>query len=149
MVYRFEREPLAGYLDSAPDFSAPELSLLNPDGAIQVLSGPSIKTVCFVRDWFSGKPWMRGQYTVRPRQTGLWVRLQFKDGDLLEATVPNSLSALDPFAFTIGVPDSMPGVQRVIVPRSALKEFEVLGVIGSPLKQKPKPADKAQLKMFE
>jgi hypothetical protein len=149
VVHRFEREPLLGFLDSATDFSAEEFPFLNPDGTIQPLRLTQIKVACFVRDWSTTKPWTRNQYAVRPRQLGLWIRLQFKDGELLEATMPNNLAALDPYAFTIGVPDAAPGIQRIIVPRPALESFELLGVIGSPLKQKPKPVDRAQLKMFE
>ncbi len=148
MVYRFEREPLSGFIDSANPILGEEIQLLNREGAIQMLPLRQIKTLCFVRDWLDGLPWTRSQYSVRPRQQGLWVRLQFKDGELLEATMQNSLTLLDPAAILISPPDAAPGVQRVLVPRSALEGFEVLGVIGSPLKKTPR-APTAQLKMFE
>lgn len=148
MVYRFEREAVSGFVDSSNPFQGDEIQLLNREGAVQTLQTRQVKALCFVRDWLGGLPWTRLQYTVRPRQQGLWVRLQFRDGELLEATMQNSLGVLDPIAILISPPDAAPGVQRVLVPRTALESFEILGVIGSPLKRKPS-APTSQLKMFE
>lgn len=148
MVYRFEREPLAGFVDAANPFQPEGIQLLNKDGVIQNLPILQIKSLCFVREWLDGLAWSRSQYTSRPRQQGLWVRVKFRDGDFLEATMPNSIAALDPIALLITPPDAASGVQRVLVPKAALEGFEVLGVVGSPLTRKLRPASN-QLKMFD
>ena len=148
MVYRFDRAPLPGFVDSGNPFQGHEIQLLNPEGAVRMIQLQHVKALCFVRDWLDGPAWTRLQYSVRPRQQGLWVRLQFRDGDSLEATMQNNLAVLDPLAILISPPDAAPGVQRVLVPKAALDAFEVLGVIGSPLKKKL-PSAAAQLKMFE
>lgn len=148
MVYRFEREAVAGFVDSANPFQPEGIQLLNREGVIQSLPLLQIKSICFVRDWLDGLPWSRSQYTVRPRQQGLWVRIQFRDGDLLEATMPNNITALDPVSIAISPPDAAPGVQRVLIPKTALGGFEVLGVVGSSLRRKLSSASN-QLKMFD
>ena len=148
MVYRFEREPLAGFVDSANPFQLEGIQMLNREGVIQNLPILQIKSLCFVREWLDGSPWSRSQYTVRPRQQGLWVRVQFRDGDILEATMPNTIAALDPVTLSIAPPDAASGVQRVLIPRIALDHFEVLGVVGSSLRRKLKAATN-QLKMFD
>ncbi|WP_155121401.1 DUF6982 domain-containing protein [Bryobacter aggregatus] len=148
MVYRFDREAVPGFVDSNSPFQGSEVQLLNRDGSVQSFPMKQIKSLCFVRDWIDGPPWTRSQYAVRPRQQGLWIRLQFRDGDWLEAIMQNNVSVLDPNALLITPPDPSAGVQRVLIPRMAIEGFEVLGVIGSPLKKKPTPVVQ-QLKMFE
>ena len=76
------------------------------------------------------------------------MRVQFRDGDLLEATMPNNMTALDPVSIAISPPDAAPGVQRVLIPKAALGGFEVLGVVGSSLRRKLSSASN-QLKMFD
>lgn len=148
MVYRFERELLGGFVDSGLPFDAGQVQFLNPAGVVHNIPIEHVKLVCFVRDWIEGPAWLRNQYAVRPRQQGLWVRLKFRDGEVLEATMPNTLGALDPVALTISPPEAAAGVQRVLVPRQAIETFEVLGVVGSPLK-KPLRTPQNQLNMFE
>lgn len=148
MVYRFERELLAGFVDSGNPFEGDQVQFLNREGMVQSIPLEQIKLVCFVRDWIEGPAWQRNQYAVRPRQQGLWVRLKFRDGESLEATMPNSLAALDPIALTISPAETTQCVQRVLIPRQALETFEVLGVVGSPLKKaQSKPQN--QLSMFD
>lgn len=137
-------------MDSSLALESGALTILLPTGALQPIPVSQIKAICWVRDWTDARPWSRSQYSVRPRQQGLWVRLIFQDGEELEATMPNSLSALDPMALSITPPELSPGIQRVQVPRSAIHGFEILGVIGSPLsKPRKAAATAAQLKMFD
>jgi hypothetical protein len=47
-------------------------------------------------------------------------------------------------------PDPYSNNQRVFLPRAALSELQVLGVVGSPLRQrKPKPVPKEQIGLFD
>lgn len=92
-------------------------------------------------------------FLTRPKTGGLWVRLIFRDGDQLEATLSNNLLQVEPRGVTVTLPDLNGNCQRAFVPREALRELQVLGVVGSPLrreaKQKPRPADREQIKLFE
>jgi hypothetical protein len=79
---------------------------------------------------------------------GLWVRLQFRDGDLMEGVMPNNLLQIEQYGFTVAPPDSFSNQQRVFVPRTSLRAVEVLGVVGSPLKRKAKAGAKEQGELF-
>ncbi|MDX2267181.1 MAG: hypothetical protein NW208_03685 [Bryobacter sp.] len=150
IVYRFDREALPGFLDSVQPLTAEKVSLLSPEGALQEVSLSTIKTIAFVKDWAEPKPWHRPSFSVRPRQTGLWVRLEFRDGESVEATMANQLPAWEGNFFVVTPPDPAAGIQKVLVPKAALVSFEVLGVVGSPLKKRPpKTAPAGQLRMFD
>ena len=75
--------------------------------------------------------------------------LQFRDGDMLEGVMPNNLLQVEHYGFTVVPPDSFGNQQRIFVPRASLQSVEVLGVVGSPLKRKAKPAGKDQIGLFE
>ncbi len=148
MVYRFERETLAGFVDSGNSFEGNQVQFLNREGVVQHLPVEQVKLICFVREWLDILPWARSHYAARPRQQGLWVRLRFRDGDTVEATMPNNIGVLDPIAIVVSPPEPAIGVQKVLIPRLALESFEVLGVVGSPLKKQKAPP-KNQLSMFD
>ncbi len=148
LVYRFERETMAGFVDSGLETLSGQLPVLTPSGVLQQVSLEQIKVICFMRDWNDSPPWQRNQYAVRPRQQGLWVRLQFQDGEQLEATMANNMTLMDPMFLAVSPPEMGAGVQRVLVPRLALAGFEVLGVVGSPLKR-ARAKVQNQLSMFD
>lgn len=149
-IYRFDREAIGGFLDAGAPIRDAFVELLSPEGVLQKFPLETVKFLAFVKDWADPRPWQRAVYSVRPRQQGLWVRLLFRDGESVEATMQNNLSLFDPIAFVVSPPEPGPGLQKVLVPRSSLESFEVLGVIGSPLKRsKAKPASERQLRMFE
>ena len=77
---------------------------------------------------------------TRPKLEGLWVRMLFRDGEVLDGILPNNLLAWEIAGFTVTPPEPDANNQRVFVPRSALKSIQVLGVVGSPLTAKRKKA---------
>ena len=108
-----------------------------------------IKRVHFVKDFDPlGKPPVRNAFHSRPKLDGLWVRLLFKDGDALEGILSSNLLQLEPHGFTIVPPDYSYNNQRIFIPKRALAEIQVLGVVGSPLRRKGKPV-KNQIGLFE
>ena len=149
VILRFDRDSLSGFLN-AQDFAGPQgIELLTKAGQVQMVPYADIQLVCFVKDFIDSKDILgKKQYTTRPKTSGLWVCFNFRDGDSLEGLLSNNLLQFEPFGFTATPPD--PAMQRVFVPRAALSELEVLGVIGSPLKKpKPKPTTADQLQMFD
>ncbi len=62
--------------------------------------------------------------------------------------MPNSVALFDPVAISISPPEPANGVQRLLIPREAIDAFEVLGVVGSPLR-KPRKSHQNQLSMFD
>ena len=76
--------------------------------------------------------------------------MKFRDGEVMDGILPNNLLQLGPYGFTVVPPEPYSNNQRVFSPREALSEFQVLGVVGSPLKRrKPKTAAKEQIGLFE
>jgi hypothetical protein len=107
-----------------------------------------IKSIAFVRDFEHSGGVERSTFQTRPKMDGLWVRLQFRDGDVLEGVMPNNLLQIEHYGVSVTPPDSFSNQQRVFVPRGSLRSVEVLGVVGSPLKRK-KAAAKEQGELFE
>jgi len=150
MIRRFQRESLAGYVNPASYQQAAGIEILSVDGKVALVPYAEIQVVAFVRDFASAGEPDRRTFNTRPKMEGLWVRLSFRDGEVMEGVIPNNLLQLEPFGITIIPPDPYSNNQRIFVPKAALDTVEVLGVVGSPLKKrKPKPAPKEQIGLFE
>ncbi|HEX6895350.1 MAG TPA: hypothetical protein VF146_08755 [Bryobacteraceae bacterium] len=151
LVTRFDREPLAGFVNPQTYLQPEGLELLSQNGSVSVVPYGEIKLVCFVRDFQQGEPRKELRlFTTRPKMEGLWVRMHFRDGDLMDGMLSNNLLQLDSYGFSVVPPDPGFQNQRIFVPKAALSSVQVLGVIGSPLRmRKPKPPAKEQLEMFD
>jgi hypothetical protein len=131
IVVRFEREPVPGFVQTPGGFATGSVELLTPSGTIQQIPYPEVKAVCFVREFDDGDGWQPHRaYAARPKTPGLWVRLTFRDDDTCEGLIANSLMLVEPAGFQVVLPDPAFSGQRVFVPREALKELVVLGVVG-------------------
>lgn len=150
VVRRFDREPLSGYVNSVSFLQPGGVELLSVEGNITAIAYAEIKTIAFVRDFTLSEQPERRAFLTRPKMEGLWVALQFRDGDVLEGIMPNNLLQVEQYGFTIVPPDSATSHQRIFAPREALRAVEVLGVVGSPLKRrKAKPDAKEQIGLFD
>jgi hypothetical protein len=152
VVQRFDRESLTGYVSLATYQQPGGVELLSTAGSLSLVPYVEIKMVCFVRDFLSSDPaGERRIFTYRPKTAGLWVRLRFKDEDVLDGILANDLTQLDPYGFSVLPPDLSSNNQRLFVPRIALASLQVMAVVGSPqyIKRKPKPAAKEQIGLFE
>jgi hypothetical protein len=72
----------------------------------------------------------RKTFLSRPKLDGLWVKLRFHDGEVLEGVIPNDLLSLLDNGLQITPPDLNSSTDRIFVPRAALAEVTVLGVVG-------------------
>lgn len=150
MVRRYDRETLAGYVNPASFQHADGVELLSDQGHASIIPYSEIKLLAFVREFEGAAEPHRQVFQTRPKMAGLWVNLRFRDGGLLEGIIPNNLLLLESSGFTVIPPDSYGNRQRVWVPRGSLVALEVLGVVGSPLKnRKPKPAAREQIGLFD
>jgi hypothetical protein len=106
-----------------------------------------IRAIYFVREFTADYEPERKTFLSRPKLDGLWVRLTFRDQQTLEGVVPNDLLALLDSGVQITPPDLNGAAVRIYVPRSALLELTVLGVVGVARRKAPaSPA--AQPKLF-
>ena len=150
VIRRFQKEPLAGYINPTSYLQPGGVDLLSAQGNVSTVPYEDIKTISFVRDFEGSGETGRRVFITRPKMEGLWVSLQFRDGEVLEGIMPNNLLQLEPYGFTVIPPDPYSNQQRVFIPRAAVQTVEVLGVVGSPLKKrKAKAVPKEQIGLFD
>jgi hypothetical protein len=138
IVTRFEREPVPGFVQTPGGFTAQAVELLTPSGSLLQIPYSEVKAVCFVRDFEDGDGWQPHRaYAARPKTPGLWVKLTFQDRDTCEGVIANNFMQLEPSGFQVTLPNPTFAGQRVFVPREALQELVVLGVVGAGAKRKP------------
>ena len=150
-INRFEREPLLGFVNPLTYLRPAGVELLTPDGSYSVVPYDEVKAVQFVKDFEPPDPSTeRKVFSTRPKMNGLWVRVKFRDGEVMDGILANNLLLMESPGFMIVPPDPYSNNQRLFLPRAALSELQVLGVVGSPLRRrKPKPAAKEQIGLFD
>ncbi len=144
-----DRDSINGHVAPANFVREGRLELLNTSGNVVAIDLRDIKGVYFVREFGDADALTRKTFTSRPRTEGLWVRLKFKDNEVLEGMMPNDLSLTTAEGFLINPPDLRSNTQRIFVPRSALASLTVLAVIGATRRhRKGVPADTRQVPLF-
>ena len=154
VVIRYDREALAGVANAGAFGDLGPIEILTPAGNLVRAAVEEIKAICFVKDLPAADAWQPHRlFSVRPKSSGLWLRFRFRDQDTLDGVVPNNLLGIEAGGFTVVPPDPSFLNQRIFVPRAALVEARVMGVIGSPLRQlaarKVAAKSPAQIEMFE
>lgn len=135
VVRRFERDSVAGFVNQYSYLQPQAIEILKPDGAIALLPYSEVRSVAFVKDFEDGDQ-PRRIFLTRPKLEGLWVRMVFRDGEVMDGILPNNLLAWEAAGFTVTPPEPDGNHQKVFVPREALRSIQVLGVVGSPLRGK-------------
>jgi hypothetical protein len=152
LVRRFSGDILPGYLPQSAFVRHHAIDLLDLAGRLIPLPLNDIKTISYVRDFNLSDPvnperLTRRAFLARPRTEGLWLRLIFRSGDLLEGLAPTDRSLLDALADDDGLfltpPDTRSNTQRLYVPRAALTDLQLLAVITTPSRRQPRPAPAA------
>jgi hypothetical protein len=130
VLRRLDRGLTKGFVDPNSYLGPNGIRMLDREGRTLTIPFHEIKGVFFVRD-FDGNPHRseRKLFQSRPRLAGLWVRMIFKDKEVLEGLLPNNLVELSPEGFLVTPADVYSNNLRVFVPRTALSEMTVLGVI--------------------
>jgi len=138
IVRFFNRSPVRGYLNPSRLGEAELLDLLTPEGEHKDFPLKDIRSIYFVREFTNDFEPERKAFLSRPKLDGLWVRLKFRDDDRIEGVVPNDLLGLLDHGVQITPPDLHGATLRIFIPRSALTEMTVLGVVGI-ARRKPAP----------
>lgn len=141
IVRKFSRDWLAGY--APPSFSpfaepSDELEILDQTGKVLRIPWEAVKWVCYVRD-FPTSPadqanperLLHRRFAVRPRTTGLWLRMTLQDGEELEGLAANDRTLIDGVGLLLTPPDMRSNTQRIFVPRRAIQTLEVVSLIGA------------------
>jgi hypothetical protein len=149
IVRRFTGETLPGYLPLAAFVRNRAIDLLDLTGRVVPLLLNDIKHVCYVRDFnlndtVNPERLSRRTFLAKPRTEGLWLRMTFRTGDLLEGLAPIDITLTDDLIQDAGLhltpPDTRSNTQRIYVPRTSITELQLLAVITTPSRRKPLPA---------
>jgi hypothetical protein len=135
-----DKKPIRGYLNPSRLGQADPVDLLTPEGEHQALPLARIRSIYFVREFSDDFEPDRKVFLSRPKLDGLWVRLRYNDGDTLEGVVPNDLLSLLDNGLQVTPPDLNSATDRIFVPRAALSEVTVLGVVGIARRKPAAPA---------
>jgi hypothetical protein len=151
IVRKLDRDAVQGFVAPANFVVEGKVELLNTAGNVVSIELRDIKGVYFVREFGEDDTAARKTFVTRPRTAGLWVRLRFKDNEILEGMMPNDLAQASAEGFLINPPDTRSNTQRIFVPRTALAQLTVLAVIGGAAgrKRQPPETDERQVAMFE
>ena len=149
IVRRFTGETLPGYLPLSAFVRNRTIDLLDLTGRVIPLLLNDIKHVCYVRDFnlhdtVNPERLTRRTFLAKPRTEGLWLRMTFRTGDLLEGLAPIDIALADDLIQDVGLhltpPDTRSNTQRIYVPRTSITDLQLLAVITTPSRRKPLPA---------
>jgi hypothetical protein len=152
VIRRFDRDAILGYVNPQTYLQSAGVELLSQSGSLLVVPYDEIKSVHFVREFGSVEvPPDRRVFNTRPKVNGLWLRMRLRDGELMDGLLPNNLLLVEAHGITVAPPNASSNSQRIFVPRAALCDVQVLGVVGSPLHPaKPAaPKPKQQIGLFD
>ncbi|HXN98519.1 MAG TPA: hypothetical protein VN881_05560 [Candidatus Acidoferrales bacterium] len=130
VVLLLDQTLVMGYLNAAGLGRAETIDLLTPDGEHRSIELNQVKSIHFVREFVDTFSPERKIFLSRPKLDGLWVRLRFRDEDVMEGIVANDLLDLLDMGVQLTPPDLHGNTLRLFIPRSALAEVKVLGVVG-------------------
>jgi uncharacterized protein DUF6982 len=151
IVRKMDRDSIHGHVAPAHFVVEGKLELLNTAGKVVQIDLADVKGVYFVREFAESESSARKTFVTRPRSEGLWVRVKFRDNEVLEGMMPNDLTQMASEGFLIIPPDTRGNTQRIFIPRSALTEMTVLAVIGGAQTRRRRAAaaaDARQAQMF-
>lgn len=140
IIQAFSGEPVRGYLNPARLGLEETIELLTVEGERQSIPLQTVKGIYFVREFTANFEPERKAFLSRPKLDGLWVRLKFRDQDVLEGIVANNLLSLLDHGVQITPPDLHGQTMRMFIPRTALDELTVLGVVGVARRTPRRPA---------
>jgi hypothetical protein len=130
VVLLLTRKAVRGYINPAVLGRSETIDLLNTDGEQESIRLTDVKSVYFVREFKDPFEPERKTFLSRPKLDGLWVRLRFRDDDAMEGIVANNLLDLLDTGVRLTPPDLHGNVLHMFIPRTALAEMKVLGVVG-------------------
>ena len=142
-----DKSALRGYLNPSRLPGAETLDLLTQDGEHEQVPLAKVRSVYFVRDLDEGFAPERKAFLSRPKLDGLWVKVRFRDDAVLEGVIPNDLLAFLDNGLHLTPPDLNSNTDRIYIPRPAIAELTVLGVVGV-ARRKPAAAAAAQPRLF-
>jgi hypothetical protein len=148
VVVLADKKPVRGYLNPARLGQSDPIDLLTPEGEHEQIPLAKLRSIYFVREFSNDFEPERKAFLSRPKLDGLWVRLRYTDGEVLEGVIPNDLLSVLDNGLQITPPDLSSTTDRIFIPRTALTEVTVLGVVGIARRKPAAAAAAAQRGLF-
>ena len=157
ILYRFDRQPSESLVHAETYLSEVGVEIMTRDGNLQSVDYTEVKALCFgaegaPADLFTSP----AVFERRPKTAGLWTSFVLRDGDVLEGVLPHNLLEWPKQGYLLTPPRSGTYRQRVFIPRLAVRETVLRGMVGKPRQAfakknvQPGAADAArQLSMFD
>jgi hypothetical protein len=143
-----DKKPVRGYLNPVRLGQSDPIDLLTPEGEHEQIPLAKLRSIYFVREFSNDFEPERKAFLSRPKLDGLWVRLRYTDGEVLEGVIPNDLLSVLDNGLQITPPDLNSTTDRIFIPRTALTEVTVLGVVGIARRKPAAAAAAAQRGLF-
>jgi len=154
-IYRFDRQPLEGVVNPITCFLETQVEVITTNGTLIGVTYTELKALCFVSDHaqpdlFDAHPF----FERRPKVPGLWTRFTFRDGAKLDGILPHNLLEWPEHGYFVTPPHAGAHRQRVFIPRQALTQTELRGVVGTSAlsaegRRKGEAPPERQIPMFE
>jgi hypothetical protein len=131
ILYRFDRAPVEVLVHADAYLRNLDIEVMLLDGSLQNIDYISVKALCFAAegapaDLFEGP----NSFERRPKTPGLWARFRLRDGDLLEGVLPHNILDWPAQGYFLTPPKANAYRQRVFLPRQAVRETVLLGLVG-------------------
>ena len=109
-----------------------EVALELSGGVRQVIDLNKAKALFFVKTLEGRSDYIEVKFSERnPQIEGLWTKLKFKDGEVTEGVLHNSVRYILDAGFFLKPPDPLSNNHLVYVLKKSLADFRVLGVRSS------------------
>ncbi len=137
----FSNELAWGYLPPSGFLRDGHITLMATDGRLTPIPLKTLKRIAYVRDFnlddkLDPERIGRMTFPARPRGDGIWLRLTFRDEEILEGLTTLDLAfadnLLDDHGLFLTPPDPRCNTLRIFAPRAALQSIEVLGYVTAP-----------------
>lgn len=132
VVRKLDQTVVKGFVNQRNYLGPAEIEVMDLDGHLLAIPLSEIKGIYFVRDFEtdSNRP-ERKIFLSRPKLSGLWIRMTFKDSDVMDGLVSGNLLEHQPQGFLVTPPDVYSNNLKIFIPRAALESLEVMGVIAN------------------
>lgn len=131
ILYRFDRQPVEALVHADAYLSAGGIEVMLLDGSVQVIEYNSVKALCFAADGAPADLFSaQSSFERRPKTPGLWTSFRLRDGDVLEGVLPHNILEWPEQGYFLTPPRANTYRQRVFLPRQAIRETALLGLVG-------------------
>lgn len=130
VVQLLDLTAIKGYLNPSGLGGSATIDVLSPEGEHRSVELKTIRMIYFVRELDDSFQLQRKTFLSRPKLDGLWVRVRFADEDLIEGLISSDLIDLLDGGIQLTPPDLHGNTVRLYIPRCAIEEMKVLGVVG-------------------